>query len=601
MLMNPSETNTIQPLLDAIRSGHRVLLHSGRPLWDVHASAEGNIESLRTSLLKSIKRDFGMAAVTFNLAMGGRFDWDAFADSERTAFERDLAETDGTLAAGITASADYTRPPYERAYFLLGAVHRSLVTGHAVPPMLVLIEFGEDLVPDQERGCAGETVIQISELLRLIAANRNRMQRTTVLISGVPERMDRRVLATLHQVCIPNPDKHEKEGFISALRSIEPYRRAVLEEGLDDRIVGNLTSRTPNLGTEEAYFESGTTGRAISYVRLVEKKRADVTAMSDGTLNLLDTDRVKGVELVGKTIERPLKLLESWADGIMRGNAMTPMNLILCGAPSTAKTDISLMIALRSKIPVYSILSPKGQFVGLTEMRVRLLFWTFKAMSPAVGIVDEITEAFPMDANGPNLDSGATKSVVAEMLNALSDTSRAGKTLIIATTNCPWKVSDVMASRFLFVPVLSALEEDYPEILCAIASRLVSTADWNPADPEVIAAALEFFRKGATPRVIRSLICARASSGDDPHDVKMLARAAKACATLDPRSRCSAEYADLYAIRKCSDLEMLPWHGRAGDYPWPAYLKPLVDQRTGEVDMGALDHRLNELKQIVNI
>src|SRR5690606_3411221 len=134
----------------------------------------------------------------------------------------------------------------------------------------------------------------------------------------------------------------------------------------------------------------------------------------------------------------PLELVRLWAEGIKRGDPRTPTNVILCGAPSTAKTDLALLIARLSQTPVYSMLSPKGSFVGQTEARVRLLFRTFKEMSPAIGVIDEITEAFPTERNTMNLDSGATQSVVAEMLNALSDSSRAGRPLLVATTNCPW-------------------------------------------------------------------------------------------------------------------------------------------------------------------
>lgn len=595
----PSENHPVDPALDAIRAGHRALVLGGRSLRDVHADSEGRTTSLRNMLLHRVQAEFGMGTVSFSLALGGSWEWSGFGPGERSAFEQRLKAADVPLGIGISASADHTRSPYERAYLLLGAVYKSLPAGAKLPPLLILLEFGEDIAPSQDRGGASDWVVQIAELLQLIAADTRRDLRLTVVISGLPEHMERRVLNHLHTVHLPLPDRREKARFIAALRQSVLHAGAILEPGLDDAIVANLTSRTPNLGLEQLYHESAATGRPVTHAALTERKRGDVVAISEGTLNLLDTDRLAGVRLVGRTIERPLELMRTWADGIKRGDPRTPANIIFCGAPSTAKTDLALMTALLSQTPVYSILSPKASFVGQTEARVRLLFRTFKELSPAIGVIDEISEAFPTERNTQNLDSGATQAVVAEMLNALSDSSRAGRTLIIATTNCPWKVSDAMGSRFLFVPVLSAVEEDYPEILCSIAANLIPEVSWDPRDGEILSAAAEFYRKGASPRVMRTMISSKIAT-TEAMGPSLLSRAARACAPQDPRSRASAEYADLFAIRKCSDLEMLPWHG-VTDYPLPPYLEGIVDTASGNIDHERLDRRIRELEPIANV
>lgn len=596
----PTDGRSIEPLLDAIRAGHRTLIHSGRSLRDKHAGEAAGIESLRRTLVQAVWEDFAMGTISFNLALGGRWSWEGVASQESESFERRLASAGGALAAGIAAAGDHDRPPYERAYYLFGAVYRSLVSGGDLPPLLLLVEFGEDLLPDQERGGASDMVIQIAELLRLIASDTRRDQRLVVLVSGQPERMDRRVLDCLYPVCLPQPDRAEKERFIAALRQSNFHDSATLEDGLDDSVVANLTARTPNVSLEAAYYESARTGRPITAARLVEAKRSDVVALSEGTLNLLDTERVAAIRLAGRNVERPLELIRLWADGIKRGDPRTPTNVILCGAPSTAKTDLALLVARLSQTPVYAMLSPKGSFVGQTEARVRLLFRTFKEMSPAIGVIDEITEAFPTERNSMNLDSGATQSVVAEMLNALSDASRAGRTLLLATTNCPWKVGDALGSRFLFVPVLSPLLEDYPAILWSIAANILPDEEWDPSDSRLVAAAQDFHRKGASPRVMRTLISSKIATAAKVQGTALLLRAAQTCAPQDPRSRASAEYADLFAIRKCSDLEMLPWHGRFASYPLPAHLRGIVTGDT-EIDHEALGRRLEELEAIANV
>lgn len=365
--------------------------------------------------------------------------------------------------------------------------------------------------------------------------------------------------------------------------------------------MANLTARTPNQSLEEAFLESARTGRPITHARIVERKSSDVVALSDGTLNLLDTERVRGLKLVGRTVEPVVALLQQWAKGLKAGDPHTPMNVLLAGAPSSAKTDMALLTALLSQTPAYSLISPKGSLVGQTEQRVRLQFRIFKELSPAFGVIDEITEAFQMERKSMNMDSGASAAVAAEMLNALSDSSRAGRTLLIATTNCPWRVGSAMASRFLFVPVLSAVAEDYPAILAAVASSLLPEVDWDPEAGSVADAARLFYQKGASPRVMRTIISSKLATGKGRQPLQLLQQAAADCAPQHPRDRAGAEYADLFAISVCSDLAMLPWHGRISDYPLPPYLKGIVSESDGSIDTERLTRRIEELEPHVNV
>jgi hypothetical protein len=594
--------SALAPILGSIRAGHQTLLVSGRSLYDLHVNEAKEIRPLRNTLMRCAKEEFGMATLNFNLALGSRWNWEVFDDNERQEFQRRLESANIPLSHGIRAGADQARSPYERAFLLLGSIQRSLEEGKEVPPILAHLEFGEDLAPSTERGAASDWVIQIAELLQLVASDYHRRKhRFVVMLTGTPERMDQRVVSCLRHIALCQPGREEKAEFILALQQMEGRAKVAYESGLDDQSVANITARTPNHSLEEAFLESSQTGHPITVAQLIERKRSDVVTLSEGTLSLLDTERVQNIRLAGRTIKRPIELLQLWANGLKIGDPNTPMNVILAGAPSSAKTDLALLTAAMSQTPAYSVLSPKASFVGQTEQRVRLLFRTFKALSPAFGVIDEITEAFPTERSSMNLDSGASASVTAEMLSALSDSSRAGRTLLIATTNCPWKVGAAMASRFLFVPVLSAVEDDFPAILCSVAASLLPQMDWNADDPTIKDAAGIFYRKGASPRVMRTLIASKIATIRVTNGAELVKRAALACATQDPRDRASAEYADLFAIRVCSDLEMFPWHGRITDYPLPNYLRGIVSETDGSIDQECLNQRIQELKPLVNV
>lgn len=597
----PAQSTHIDPILDAYRAGHQTLLVSGRPLFDLHINERNELRPLRHTLMRRLREEFGMATLVFNMPLGPRWSWEGFDAEERRNLEARLEAARLPIHDEVRNDSR-GRIPIERACDFLKAVQQTIERGADIPPIFILIEFAEDLVPHLESGPANDWILQMSELLALIGGDYLRRRHPLLIaLTGVPERMDRRVINSLQPIHLPQPDREEKRQFIGALRSMPHLEGATFENGLDDSSVANLTARIPNRSLEEAFLESSRTGRPITHARIVERKRADVVSLSDGTLLLLDLERVLGVRLVGRNVEGILKLLQGWANGLKEGNPNTPMNVLLAGAPSSAKTDLALIAALLSQTPAYTFISPKDGFVGGTERRVRLQFRIFKELSPAFGFIDEITEAYQTQRVSENLDSGATDAVTAEMLTSLSDSSRKGRSMLIATTNCPWKVGSAMASRFMFIPVLSAVEDDYPHIVASLASDLLPAAEWDPDSSLVKNAAHLFYQKGATPRTMRTIISSKKSTGMEKRPEELLRLAAEDCTQQHPRDRAGAEYADLYAISVCSDKALYPWHNQITNYPLPAYLKGIVSETDGSVDMVLLQRRIEELRPHVNV
>jgi AAA+ superfamily predicted ATPase len=223
---------------------------------------------------------------------------------------------------------------------------------------------------------------------------------------------------------------------------------------------------------------------------------------------------------------------------------------------------------------------------------VRLQWDTLRAWTPNLSFIDEITEAMPMQRSDFDGDSGASRAVTAAMLTALSDETRRGRSLLVATTNCPWRIGEAMRSRFAVLPVLHPLQEDYPAIIESLARRVTGAAlDRN--DPCVLEAAEMFHRKGANPRQIRSALSAVLL------DAGALTRESVRAAALDLRASASpaaVAYCDLWAVKSCSRQSWLPWGADPSSYPFPDHLKALVDPATGAVYESELDRRLAELK-----
>jgi hypothetical protein len=355
-------------------------------------------------------------------------------------------------------------------------------------------------------------------------------------------------------------------------------------------------TNTPNRSLEVQMRASHRSGVRLTVDTLIAQKSSDVIALSEGTLSLLNVQRLAGLELVGLNTTVPLQVLLTFADGLLIGDRRIPANVLLAGPPSSGKTDCALFVADRAKASAYQVHSPKGGIVGETERRARLLTTAMAEWTPNVAVIDEITEAFPLQRSDFDGDSGASRAVMAALLTALSDETRRGRALLIATTNCPWRIGAAMCSRFTLIPVLGPLCSDYPAIIKAIATRMVPG---HSLTVEALRdAGTRFFEKGATPREIRTAL-GLALLRSRELTAELVAEAAwDVCVVSD---RASADYADLWAVRTCTSKRFFPWNGREASYPFPQHLDGIVDRKTGELDLESLDNRIAALKPKANL
>jgi hypothetical protein len=242
--------------------------------------------------------------------------------------------------------------------------------------------------------------------------------------------------------------------------------------------------------------------------------------------------------------------------------------------------------------------SPKGGVVGETERKARIQQTVLSEASPAVAFCDEISEALPLERSDFDGDSGASRAVMAALLTALSDETRRGRSLLIATTNCPWRMGAAMRSRFTLIPVLHPLQEDFVDIVLATARRFAPELEIEAGDSRVSEAAAVFYEKGANPRDILAQIDNALQTYGCLNAEAILFAAHDLCASTD---RISAIYADLWAIKSCTSRSFLPWTVDPADYPYPAHLKDIIDPRTGAVKYTELEGRLSELKPYANV
>jgi hypothetical protein len=585
----------MQEILHAYDEGHSALFVVGRSLYDFVVE-DGKLRPMVEAMRRAIRQRFGMALLRYSLA--GGLDW----DEVRMDDERDRRTVRGVLQAHqlletrqndnepiriIRGIVSLCRTPTEGLQWADGTPMR----------FAFLFEFSEHLTPGLLNGTQTPEQVVAIELTHMLAQSLalRSSGNLVILHSRADGLADELVSSALHRIWLPQPDAGHKEQFLGA--ALDVYDKASFAEGLKIPEVARLTARTPNRGLEALVRASHRTARPIATADFVAQKNRDVEEVSEHTLSVLDTSRIDGLDLRGRNIEVPRRILTRFAEGLRKGDAHMPAQVLLAGAPGTGKTDLAIFTAAKAQVSAYSMQSPKGGIVGETERKCRLQYHALREWVPNVAFLDEATEAMPLTRSDFDGDSGASRAVTAAMLTALSDESRRGRSLLIATTNCPWRMGAAMRSRFTLVPVLHPLANDCPVIIAAMVCRINGTK-LDPADKIVAEAAALFHQKNANPRQIRSALSnALLLKGCLTPEATLFA-AKDLCASYD---MASGIYSDLWAIKACSSLSFLPWSEDPTNYDYPKYLDGVIDKSSGEPILGELEKSLELLRPHANV
>lgn len=591
----------VQPVLEAHRRDRRAILLTGPRgfLDDLVVSQEGRLRTQFSELRVQLAGQLGLVLVEYALSRG--IDWDPTSfsyEGERAVAEKALRRFHLWGETGPPGDVEVPRVLRD-----LGSLLRTPAAnlGHWTDgrPMgfAVLLRFFEHMAPDNRGGAvvdpeqlvAAELAAELGSSLAL------RTSGNLLLVQGRDGMIHDLVCRSLDPVALALPDLEEKRIFLEAAMGL--YENAYLGDGLEIESLARLTSRLPNRGLEAQLRAAHRESRVLEVSEILDQKAKDVERISEGTLALLDTRRVADVRLCGRNVTTPLAMMQRLGDGLLAGDTALPGNVLLAGAPATGKTDLALLAAARAKATAFELVSPKRSLVGETERLTRLQM-SILGEAGGIGFIDEITEAFPMQRSEFDGDSGASKAVLASLLTCLSDESRRGRVLLIATTNCPWRIGAAMVERFTLVPVLQALPDDYPDILLSLVKRVDPNFELDPNADWVLDAARSFAEKGASPRHMRAALGhQRLLRG--ALDEGAIHRAA--ADLVPPRDRTSAIYADLWAIQACTLKSFLPWAEDPSQYPYPDYLDGIVDCRTGVVDQSELRRRIEELRPHANV
>lgn len=586
----------VVPILDSIfqkyDEGYSALLLTGRSLQDLVADASSmKLRTILEVLRSELRERYGMVFLRYSLAAG--LDWDL----ERIGDQQDRRTIETALQHHGLVNIPVDQNESVRVIRGIYSLSRTPTTGLKWANgqdmrFSSLLEFGEHLTPGQlTNGTQTEAQLVAIELAHLLGNNfALRASGNLVMIHARDGLIDELVGRAFQRVRLLQPGLEEKLGFLRVAQLL--YPQAKFENGLTTESVARLTLNTPNLGIEARMRASQRTGRSIGSKELAEQKNDDVIEISEQTLSVLDNSRIRSLDLCGANMAKPKALLEKFSASLLEGDRNLPLNILLVGPPGTGKTDLAILIADLAKVAAYQLHSPKGGIVGETERKSRLQ-WSALNEWGGIAFCDEITEALPLERTEFDGDSGASRAITAALLTELSNGAARGRRLLVATTNCPWRMGAAMRSRFTRIPVLHPLQRDFANIVVSIAHRIVPELKLDPHDPKIQEAAKIFYEKGANPREIETLLGnSTIMLGEFTTDTILFA-ARDMCTSAD---LASAIYADLWAIRTCTARSFFPWNDDPTTYLFPAHLEGVVDRKSGVVDTAEIEKRIEAYK-----
>lgn len=594
----------VNQILEPFAQGRSCIILQGRSIYDLELNSSGQIQPLIEILRNQALIQHNLVMVQYSRSTGVTYDLSDLNSSERSNVVKVLSDLGIRNTSGAKCSGDENEfIQILRALHRLGQQTTPLTLRDGVPlRFLILIEFSEHLLPQLNNGThTQEQIMSIELALRLSnSLGFRKSQNYTILSEARPGLMESLIYQNMDSVAISQPGILEKSDFITALK--KRYPNAKVEEFLTDEVMANLSSGTPNRSLESIFLTSEKTKESITPKKLFSRKQADIISLSEGTLEAIDHDRVKGIKIVGTTIQKPMQILNRIANGLKEGNKNIPRNIILCGSPSGGKTVLTLIAAANASVPAFNLVNPKSQWVGESERRTKVMLNLLRELG-GLGLIDEVELQLPMNRNQNSSDSGVTQNLIGQLQSFLADTSLAGKVCLVGTSNRPNAISEAMRQRWIVLPVLMPLEQDYPEIILSIAESLNPEISIELDNDRLLAASERFSHAGAAPREIREALVSSQAVLPNALSIEHIEFASHDI--IPNNNKIASIFSDYVALSYCRNNSFLPWWDDEKnlpdpDFPFPGYIREILTDDLS-IDHQKLSKRIAELEPYANV
>ncbi len=400
---------------------------------------------------------------------------------------------------------------------------------------------------------------------------------------------------------IPLPDFQQRLAFTQFLLN-EGFGQ--LEKDLSPEEFARITGGLRLVDIDELMTLSDSLGQPVNREMVRERKAETIRQLGRDLVTVIEPTH--GFEKVAG-LQHAVDYFRGLIWQVREGAENVPQAILLAGVPGCGKSYIVLALGKELGFPVLRLGNIRERWVGASERNLELVLWLVETLAPCLIWVDEIDQAFGgQRTTGPSADAGTSERMMARIWEFMGSMKHRGKILWVATTNRPDLLDAATVDRFqVVIPFLHPTRREIAQLLPLLAEQ-VGRVLAEDVDPTQIAT-LPSLRL-PTVRALQEIIGvagffadAEAGQSGSPIFQRHLLRATQ---EFKPNyNPLVHEFIALTAIRMTSFGFLLPWRtwqGRRHDYEIPEYLKGIVDESTGEVDLMALHRRLSELRRIVD-
>jgi SpoVK/Ycf46/Vps4 family AAA+-type ATPase len=238
----------------------------------------------------------------------------------------------------------------------------------------------------------------------------------------------------------------------------------------------------------------------------------------------------------------------------------------------------------------------RSMWVGESERNLERILNTIQSNLPAILFIDEVDQM--LGQRGEGGDAGTSNRMLARLWQFMAQSELRGRLIIATATNRPSLLDPASVDRMAqyVIPVLLPTAEEFIAVIPNAAQQLGRTLE-DGFDVDHAARLLQ--GKGLSIRQLLDLLAMAALKSDFAEAGSPISQAAFTDTARNFRNNhnpLEIEAITLEAIRMTSFANLLPWYGIEKTYPFPDYLRRLMNENY-EVDPDALNKRLSELRQ----
>ena len=402
---------------------------------------------------------------------------------------------------------------------------------------------------------------------------------------------------------IPLPDSRSRLAFLQYL--LQEMRLGQLDSDLTLEEFARITGGLRLVDIHELLTFSDSTGEKVTRDMVRERKAETIRQLCQDLVSVVEPtfgfEEVAGLKHAVDYFQ-----LLTWQ--IRIGSENVPQAILLAGVPGCGKSYIVSALGKELGFLVFKLGAIRERWVGASERNLEKVLWVAETLAPCLIWVDEIDQIFGGQRSaGPSADAGTSERLMGRIWDFMGSMKHRGKILWVATTNRPDLLDAATVDRFqVVIPFLHPTRKEIAALLPVLAKQ-VNRVLADDIKPEEIVSVPSL--KLPTVRALQEVIgvagfFADAESGQPGTPIQQRHLLRAACEFKPNYNPLVHEFIALTAIRMTSFSFLLPWRTfdgrRRPDYELPEYLKGIVDEATGEVDIMALHRRLAELRRVVD-